>query len=202
MQASWKEAGRAMFSPLVAGLVRVGIGAHAISGVGLGFALAAGYAAGLGRLRLAGISLMLSALCDLLDGPVARRTSRTGPVGAFLDSCTDRVAEGAIYLGLIIHFRDLPVMVLVTGVALIGSYMVSYARARAEGLGISCQVGLLERPERLIVLIAALVSGGVVLEVGLALVALFSVLTFIQRFRHVVHAAAGTRPSGDHRTGS
>ena len=190
MRGTWKEKGRGLFAPLVRGLVRLGVSPSQITVAGLLLALAAGSAAGLGRLRLAGISLILSALCDLLDGQVARMSGREGPAGAFLDSCFDRVAEAAVYLGLIVYFRDSPALVLTAGAALVSSYMVSYARARAEGLGFTCAVGLMERPERLAVLIVALLVGGRTLWIGLALLALLSTVTFVQRFLHVMRSAA------------
>ena len=100
------------------------------------------------------------------------------------------MAEAAVYLGVMVYFRDSPALMLTAGAALVSSYMVSYARARAEGLGFTCAVGLMERPERLIVLIVALLVGGRTLWIGLALLALLSTVTFVQRLLHVMRSAA------------
>jgi CDP-diacylglycerol--glycerol-3-phosphate 3-phosphatidyltransferase len=195
MQGQWKNTVRSVFEPVVTLLVRLGIGPDAVTVTGLVVAVGAGVAAGAGRLRLAGACLILSALCDLLDGQIARRSGRSGPAGALLDSCLDRLAEGAVFLGLIIAFGpQSPARVLVTGVALIGSYMVSYTRARAEGLGFDCQVGWMERPERLVVLIVALLWGGAVLDGGLVLLAVLSLWTFWQRLRYVTRVASRGTP--------
>jgi CDP-diacylglycerol--glycerol-3-phosphate 3-phosphatidyltransferase len=199
MQGRWKQAGRAAVAPLVAGLERAGVTPNQVTVVGLALAIGSGILAGLGDLRLAAACFILSALCDLLDGQLARRRGQTGVFGAFLDSCLDRMAEGAIYLGLIVHLAPhAPRAAVVAGVALVGSFMVSYARARAEGLGIACTVGLMERPERLIVLIIALLVGGWVLDAALLLLATLSMATFLQRLRHVQRAAgpAGSRGAG------
>jgi len=190
MQGEWKDLGRRLVDPLVALLARLGLTANQVTVAGLALAVVAGILAGLGHLRLAATCLILSSLGDLLDGQLARRTGQAGPLGAFLDSCFDRLAEGAIFLGLIVHYgATSPWMVVVAGVALIGSFMVSYARARAEGLRYSCQVGLMERPERLILLIVALLLGGWVLAGGLLVLAALSMTTFLQRLRHVVRLA-------------
>ncbi|MGD8396354.1 MAG: CDP-alcohol phosphatidyltransferase family protein [Candidatus Eiseniibacteriota bacterium] len=197
MQGPWKQAGRAAVGPLVAALERLGVTPNQVTVVGLALAIGAGILAGLGDLRLAAACFILSALCDLLDGQLARRRGQTGIFGAFLDSCLDRMAEGAVFLGLIVHLAaHAPRTAAVAGVALIGSFMVSYARARAEGLGIACTVGLMERPERLIVLIIALLIGGWVLDAALLLLAMLSLVTFLQRLRHVQRASGLTGSGG------
>jgi CDP-diacylglycerol--glycerol-3-phosphate 3-phosphatidyltransferase len=193
MQGVWKQRGRALAGPLVGTLARAGITPNQVTIAGLVIAVIAGILAGIGHLRLAAACLILSSLCDLLDGQLARQRNQAGPLGAFLDSCFDRLAEGAVFLGLIIHYgATSPALAIIAGVALIGSFMVSYARARAEGLGFSCSVGWMERPERLILLIVVMLIGGRALAVGLGVLALLSLVTFLQRVRHIVRIAAGT----------
>src|SRR6266571_1920266 len=128
------------------------------------------------------------ALTDMLDGAVARVTGCTGAWGAFLDSTMDRIADATVFAGLVLwffgggHSRLLAEVALV---CLVASALVSYAKARAEGLGRSCGPGIAERPERLVVTLVSTGLDGLgvphVLAVGLWLVAAGSVVTFGQR---------------------
>ncbi len=130
--------------------------------------------------------LILAALCDVLDGQLARRTGQTSRFGAFLDSCLDRLGEGAVFLGLVLYLGPRgPGWVAVAVLALLCSTMVSYARARAEGLGLSGKTGFLERPERLVLLILALLIGGRGLELLLLGLTVLAAWTFLARVRHV-----------------
>jgi CDP-diacylglycerol--glycerol-3-phosphate 3-phosphatidyltransferase len=135
-------------------------------------------------------------LTDMLDGAVARVTGSTGAWGAFLDSTMDRIADAAVFAGLVLWFfsggrsRLLAVVALV---CLVASALVSYAKARAEGLGLSCGPGIAERPERLLVTLVCTGLDGLgvpyVLAVGLWLVAAGSVVTFGQRVLDVRRGA-------------
>ena len=133
---------------------------------------------------------------DMLDGVLARIKGTSGTWGAFLDSTMDRIGDGAIFSGLVVWFMLGGHNPLLAGVALfclVTGNLVSYAKARAQGLGLRCDVGLIERPERmLIVLVAVGVSGlGVpyILQVGLWALAAGSAFTFGQRV-HAVYKAA------------
>lgn len=113
---------------------------------------------GFGNFFAAGIVLIFAGAFDILDGAVARLTSRTTKFGAFFDSVMDRYSDLAIFIGIMIFYaRDTAyhstLYVALTGIALIGSLMISYTRARAESLIPECKVGFLERPERLVLLI-------------------------------------------------
>ena len=139
-----------------------------------------------GAFTLGGILVLVAGLFDALDGSVARVTGRTSTFGAFLDSTLDRFSEAVIYLGLLIYFANQPdgrLEVVLIDVSIVASLMVSYTRARAEGLGIDCRVGLFTRMERLIVLLLGLLVGRV--RVALWIVALGSLLTALQRVWHV-----------------
>ncbi|GAA4635532.1 CDP-alcohol phosphatidyltransferase family protein [Actinoallomurus vinaceus] len=127
---------------------------------------------------------------DMFDGAVARVTGKTSRFGAFLDSNMDRVSDAAIFSGVILRFarQDHPDMMIV-GLALfclVSGALVSYARARAEGIGVGATVGIAERGERLIVSLVAIGLDGLgvpyVLVVGLWLLALASAITVVQRF--------------------
>jgi CDP-diacylglycerol--glycerol-3-phosphate 3-phosphatidyltransferase len=120
--------------------------------------------AGLGHLRLAGIVLAISGTFDILDGALARATKRSYPYGAFLDSTFDRYSEGAIYIGVAAYFLNhadgyMRWEVLACLLALAGSFLVSYVRARAQSLGFECDSGVFARPERVVVTVAGLVVG-------------------------------------------
>jgi CDP-diacylglycerol--glycerol-3-phosphate 3-phosphatidyltransferase len=129
--------------------------------------------------------LLIVAPLDALDGAIARANGRDSPFGAFLDSTLDRLSDAALILGLTAHYLRQGVLLEVglLLVALVAALMVSYTRARAESLGLSCRVGLLTRMER-VFLIAALSALGLTTPLVWALAAL-SVLTFAQRVIHV-----------------
>ena len=131
-------------------------------------------------------------LTDLVDGAMARRLGQTGPFGAWLDSTCDRVADAAIFTGLVLWFAgkgDDRLLAGVTLFCLVGGSVVSYAKARAEGLGLTCDVGLAERAERLIlVLLGTLLAGlGLTAALGVALwlLAAATAVTVVQRLVEV-----------------
>jgi CDP-diacylglycerol--glycerol-3-phosphate 3-phosphatidyltransferase len=153
----------------------------------IGFMLNAAVAVLLARGAIAlGGWLLLAASCfDVLDGTLARLVGRQSRFGAFFDSTLDRYSEGVIYGGLLFHYLEGGARTesLLLYAAIIGSQMVSYTRARAEGLGLDCKVGVATRMERVLVLAAGLILGRVTL--ALWLVAIFANLTALQRVVHV-----------------
>lgn len=151
-----------------------------------------------GRLLIAGLVSIAAGLADALDGAVAKAQNRAGPWGAFLDSTTDRLTD-ALYLLPIAWLygvapdtpaREDHVVAVLALTALVASFLVSYAKARAESLGFDCSVGLAERAERLIVIIAALLLD--LVEVGMWILVLATVFTFLQRMWHVRAQASGS----------
>lgn len=133
----------------------------------------------------AGALVMVVASLDMLDGALARLTKTATPFGAFFDSNLDRYSEAVVFLGLLVLYADrgnILVVVLIY-IATIGSLMVSYARARAEGLGLDCEVGLLARPERVIILGLGLLLG--LTLPALAVLAVLTNVTAAQRMWHV-----------------
>jgi CDP-diacylglycerol--glycerol-3-phosphate 3-phosphatidyltransferase len=139
-------------------------------------------------------------LFDMLDGALARVKGTSGPFGAFLDSTLDRVADAAIFGGLACYFvlhghgRGDRVMAAVALFCLVSGALVSYAKARAQGLGLNADVGIAERPERMIIGLVAIGLSGLgvpfVLAVGLWLLAAVSAVTFGQRVLAVRRSAA------------
>ncbi len=153
-----------------------------------------------GWIFLAGVFLLAGSTADIFDGRLARTLNVSSPRGAFLDSCVDRVAEIFIYLGVMSHLRDsvfIYVIVLVVG----SSVLVSYVRARAEGLGISCSMGIMQRTERVVYLGVAsmlnfiidgiarfggLSGGDYGLKIALIALLVFSTYTAFERVRHTL----------------
>jgi CDP-diacylglycerol--glycerol-3-phosphate 3-phosphatidyltransferase len=142
-------------------LTIVGLALNGVACAFFAFAGGADYVAP-NQLRIGGLVALLAAAFDMLDGRVARLRGRETKFGAYLDSTMDRYSDMVLYMGLLILYARLdktPHMVLVW-VAAFGSFMTSYARARAESLVESCSVGFLERPERIVLLILGRVAAG------------------------------------------
>lgn len=193
--------------PLVRALVRGHVRPNTITTIGALFVIGSAAAYGLSAVRLGGLLLLCSGLFDILDGQVARQGGQSSTFGAFYDSSLDRVGESALFAGIALHFLrgGLPATQLALGVmlamtALSASLMVSYTRARAEGLGIECKVGIAARAERILVLGAPTLffgagPGGRLLLWIMAVLALATAITVVQRIVHVAGVAAGTRTS-------
>jgi phosphatidylglycerophosphate synthase len=141
--------------------VKSGVSPNAISFLALVVSFSAGICYGYGKIFPGGLLLLLAGFMDTVDGTVARLTGRSDRFGALLDSTLDRYAEFFVFFGLLFHFRDGWMFVVVL-FALMGSVMVSYIKARAQSLGSVRTVGLMQRPERLALLIAgSLINGPV-----------------------------------------
>lgn len=144
----------------------------------------------LGQLLVGGLILAFAGFFDIFDGALARAAGKVYRYGAFLDSTVDRYSEGVVYLGILIYFLAhhdglRPVIVLV---ALAGSYLVSYVRARAQSLGFTCDVGILARPERVVIIVAGLIleslpiaAGFEPLTIALVILAIGTNFTAVQR---------------------
>ena len=176
-----------VLAPVVDFLIWRGVSPNAITTFGTVATIIGGGIYARGHIHWAGWVVGLSAICDLLDGTVARRTGRTSVFGAFYDSTLDRVADGAVLGGLAIFFARNGVhhfipdsmstpMVSVILLGIIGSFLTSYTRARAEGLGIDARVGILQRPERIVLLSAPQAFFGLALG-GWVLMSICVVLT-------------------------
>lgn len=180
-----------ILTPLGRALVRRGIGPDAVTAIGtFGTVVSALFFFPMGMLTVGALVITVFVLFDLLDGVVARLGGSGGTKwGAFLDSTLDRVADAAIFGGLTLYFaiEGNITMVAVTLFNVVAGVLVSYAKARAEGLGIECDVGLAERPERLVVGLVAACFWFVphVLAIGMWVLAVASAITVVQRVVHV-----------------
>jgi CDP-diacylglycerol--glycerol-3-phosphate 3-phosphatidyltransferase len=183
-----KDAFRQLLHPLVRLLSALKVRPDTLTVLGWTLSIGAAFLFGLGYVRIAGLMMLLGGLFDALDGAVARESNRMSSFGAFLDSTLDRLSESAIFVGIIFLFAAAghPYGALLAGVAMVFSLLTSYARARAEGLGIECQVGLLERAGRVVILSAFSMAS--LLTVGLFLVAAGALITTVQRILHVRRA--------------
>jgi CDP-diacylglycerol--glycerol-3-phosphate 3-phosphatidyltransferase len=194
--------------PFVDGLIRAGIRPNTITTIGTLLVVASAVAFGLGSVRLGGLLYLVSGIVDTFDGAVARAKGQVTRFGAFYDSTLDRVGDGATFMGIAVFYlwapsgtvayRDLAIIISMT--AIIASLLVSYARARAEGLGIDCKVGLIQRAERIVLLgVPTVLVGagpdGLVLFWIVAILALGSVVTVVQRFVYVYQVTEGALAS-------
>ena len=138
-----------------------------------------------GHLRVGGMLFVVASAFDALDGSVAREMGQASTFGAFLDSVMDRFSEGTVLFGLLLHYlnngaRLEPTLIYV---AMCGSLLVSYTRARAEGVGVTCKEGLFTRFERVILLAAGLILGFT--RLALWALAILTLFTALQRIYHV-----------------
>jgi len=142
------------------------------------------------HMRWGGLLILLGAFFDVLDGVVARTNGKVTAFGAFLDSVLDRYSDAFIFLSvsLNLYMNNNPAGAVLSLGVLVGAVLVSYVRARAEGLGIDCKVGLMERPERILLAVFGTVSG-LIMPVLWVLVVLTH-LTVVQRVLHVRKALA------------
>ncbi|MFD1497649.1 phosphatidylinositol phosphate synthase [Streptosporangium lutulentum] len=190
-----------ILTPLGRALARRGISPNVVTAVGtIGTVAAALFFYPRGELFLGTLVITFFVLADLLDGVMARMTGSGSLWGAFLDSTLDRVGDAGIFSGLVFWFIVSDQLVL-AGVALfclVAGAVVSYIKARAEGLGMTCNVGLAERPERLVVGLVSAGLGGLglpyILAVGLWLLALASAITVGQRLWNVHRQAVSSPP--------
>jgi CDP-diacylglycerol---glycerol-3-phosphate 3-phosphatidyltransferase len=146
-----------------------------------------------GQLALAGIIYLLAGSLDLLDGVLARLAKLSSRFGAFLDSTADRISEGVVFAAIAYYFarHGLPVDAALTVLALLGSLLVSYTRARAEGLGLECKVGIVTRAERVVLIAVGLLLG--LLPVAIYLLVFLTGFSATQR---IVHTLRQLYPQG------
>ena len=137
-----------------------------------------------GRFAAAGGMIILAGLCDLLDGPVARRQNRVSLFGAFLDSILDRYADLVLFLGLLVYYALVNrfLYAVLAGAAMAGAVMVSYAKARAESLVPTAEIGFWERPERLVLMILGALTNR--MEIALWILAIGPNITVVHRILH------------------
>jgi phosphatidylglycerophosphate synthase len=172
-------------------LARWNVSPNAVTYLGLVLTVGVAVLAGLGEIRWAGVAYIFAALCDAMDGTLARVSGKGSRFGAFLDSTIDRFEESMVFLGLSVHYAlaggqlEIPLILVVT----VGSLMVSYTRARAEAVGVTCKVGFMTRPPRVVIMIAALILDQVL--IGLIILAITSLVTTFHRMVHIWQVTGG-----------
>ena len=189
MKDAAKRTARSAMLPIGRALGAIGLTANAVTLIGVFLAIPAAWGFSQGRFHLAFWFLLASGLCDMLDGAVARAQGGGGTkFGAAFDSTLDRYGEGVVFGGILLGLvaRDAPGwLVWAAMFAGVAAFLVSYVRARAEGLGVGCEVGILERPERVGLLLLLALTGDAGAVWILPILAVLAHLTFLQRLVHV-----------------
>ncbi len=194
MLSHYKRSLARLGDPVARVLLQAHVRPNHLTVVGLGVSLVAAIALARGNLRTGAVLLTLAGLFDFFDGSLARLANRVSRFGAFLDSVVDRYSDLVVLLGIVLfyHWAADTTGLLLTLITVVGTVMVSYTKARAQSIGLSCEIGLMERPERLILLIAGATFHALTLAM-LALAVLTNV-TALQRIlytRRVTITAAG-----------
>jgi CDP-diacylglycerol---glycerol-3-phosphate 3-phosphatidyltransferase len=195
-----KAAARELLVPVVRLAIALRLTPNSITVIGLGITVVASVLVAGGQLLLGAVLLAAGSLLDAVDGALARATGGETPFGGFLDSTLDRAGEAIIYVGigvwLVLTVADpvLPLVALMAAMA--GSFLVSYAHARAQGIGLAADVGLAPRTERLILVIVGVALAGFGSTIGLigilVFLAVLTVVTVIQRIVHVWRVSQAT----------
>jgi len=182
--------------PVVSFLAKLSITPNMVTWLGFLILLVSAWLAATGHFFAAGWVMLLAGIFDMLDGALARHTHQVTRFGGVLDSTLDRLSEAAILLGILAYYLFHPQdnfewIALLTGIVLVSSFLVSYIRSRAETAGIDCQVGIFTRVERVIILALGLLLGSIdsILVIALAIIAVMSIVTVIQRLVHVYQQA-------------
>lgn len=190
-QQEVKQTGREILNPLVNLLVKLGVRPATVTSCGIIITAAAAWYIWGGFYTAGSLVLLVGSILDAVDGGIARKTGVVSKAGAVLDSSADRLGEALVFLALIAGTagRNYKVILYLAPVALVGSYMVSYVKARSEGAGISCNIGLLTRTERLVIIITGLFFSGIFYEgiilYTLGLITVGTWFTVLQRLIHV-----------------
>ena len=202
---------RESIMPLARAISAAGLSADSLTVAGFIVSLAAAVLAASGAWLAAGVVVVAGALFDLFDGAVARVRGSESPFGGFLDSTFDRLGEAAVYVGCVagalgpgaasMAFPGLAgrggteIVAILAAAALAGSQMVSYTRARSQGIGLDAAVGVAPRPERIAILAVGLILqpfASWTLGAALSLIVVLSLITIAQRVRHVRRMAGGS----------
>lgn len=176
---------RWLLEPLARFIDRTGVSPNLLTVIGFVLMVGVAYVLATGHLQIGGVLIVVAGTFDALDGALARLAGRKSRFGAFLDSTMDRFSEAVIFLGLLVHYtqqggQQESLLIYAT---IVGSLMVSYARARAEGIGIECKKGILTRFERVAVLVIGLILNQML--IALWILAILSNFTALQRIYHV-----------------
>jgi CDP-diacylglycerol--glycerol-3-phosphate 3-phosphatidyltransferase len=162
-------------------IAKTGVSPNTLTIIGFILSAMAAVLVARGLFIAAGVTILVAGLFDMLDGALARKTNRTTRFGAFLDSLLDRLSEGLLFLAIIFNFAKTGQTnyILIGAATLLVTQLVSYSRARAEAIGIECEVGFFTRAERVIVLAIGFLINQ--LEIILVIILIFSLISLIQR---------------------
>jgi CDP-diacylglycerol--glycerol-3-phosphate 3-phosphatidyltransferase len=214
VSAGARARARELAVPVAMALGRLGLTPNGLTAIGFLGTVVAAVAAAAQQWPLAGVLILVFGVFDLFDGTLARATGRASALGAFLDSTLDRAGEAIVYVGILVGALagGFDAMAGLAAAAMAAAFMVSYTRAKSEGLGFTpgtgmASVGIAPREIRIVILSAGLIVGGLVgvvpadltsgslvIEGALALIAVLAVLTTIQRIVHVINQSHGQNP--------
>jgi len=188
-----KQKFRAILDPVIQFFIHYELNPNFFTTISLIICAISAYQFGKGSLRYGGLLLLLGGLFDMIDGDVARASNRVTRFGALYDSTLDRYAEILVFFGIGAHFIRRYSATSSTGllismvifIALAGSLMVSYVRARAEGLGFECKVGIMQRPERIVLIGISALIAEIVLIIAMFIIAILANITALQRIYHI-----------------
>jgi CDP-diacylglycerol---glycerol-3-phosphate 3-phosphatidyltransferase len=195
-----KKGALRVIEPAISLLARNNVSPNTITTLGTLLTVAAGVVYATGHIMTAGWIMAVTAFFDVVDGEVARRTGRSTVFGAFYDSSLDRVADGALMAGLTVFYATNPIhhnlyMMVVCLCGIIGTFLVSYTRARAESLGIDAKVGVMQRPERIVLLSAPQALFGLFWNgwVLIGIIVLLTVTAWITAVQRIAFVHRNTR---------
>lgn len=179
-------------SPFVRLLIRLKVKPNTLTIGGFFLSIVSAYFFAINKIRLGGVFVLLSGFCDAIDGSIARGTNRVTTFGKFLDSTIDRYSEVALFIGILLYFirnpqsgLDVATSAMLVLLSLAGSLLVSYTRARAEGLGEECAIGFMERTERILVIAFGAIFGEKVFLWAIVILAIFTHLTAVERMVYI-----------------
>ncbi|MFQ5865477.1 MAG: CDP-alcohol phosphatidyltransferase family protein [bacterium] len=184
-----------LIAPVIEFFVRLELNPNFFTTIGFILTLGAAVLFATGYLRIAGAIILLAGTFDIIDGKVARATNRVTKFGALYDSTLDRYSEVIMFFGLAYYFvkEEWFVTSVAVSIALGGSIMVSYIRARAEALGFHCKVGIMQRPERVVYIGFGAIFHIYTLIFAILLIAVFANVTAVQRVYHIWVAENGKK---------
>ena len=176
---------RRVLGPVIQFLVRFQVNPNTVSFTGFLVTIVAVGLFGGGAPVVAGLIFLLGSLLDVMDGELARASNRVTPFGGIFDSLLDRISEGALFIAIAWYFADRGEVagVVITVAEMLGSVSTSYVRARAEAVGMTCAVGWITRPERIVILTLGMIFGHIFASIVILFV--LATLTVIQRTAHV-----------------
>jgi CDP-diacylglycerol--glycerol-3-phosphate 3-phosphatidyltransferase len=186
--------------PVVSLLARSHITPNTVTWIGFLIIIASAVLAGLGHPFAAGWVMLFSSVFDMIDGALARGTNQVTRFGGILDSTLDRLSEAIVLLGIIAFYLYQPApspsgawVIILIGLTIISSFLVSYIRSRAEAANVDCQVGIFTRAERVIILALGLLLSSIdyALVAALGIIALLSIVTVVQRLLHCYQQTKG-----------